>query len=977
MNVKRYSKYALLLIMLLACFTNSIYAQKQITVTGTVSDEYNAPLIGVSVKLGNATGTITDIDGNFTINATEGETVTFSYVGYSTVSEPAKAVMNIQMKEDAVMLDAVTIVGIGYGTMRKSDLTGAIASVSAKDLKKGVITSTEQMLQGKIAGLSVVQASGDPAAGTSLRLRGGTSLSASNSPLIVVDGIPGVDINTVQPTEVLSIDVLKDASAAAIYGSRGANGVIIVTTNRATDVERQSIEYNGYVAVGKAANKIDMLSADQWREYVRENNLKDAIDYGGNTDWIDELQRTAVTHSHNLFMSNSRPTSGYRASVTYQSNEGIVKKSYMDRLAGSVSAYQYALDKRLKLDMGLSATYDKYRQPDTGFYGIYNYAINQNPTLPVKDANGDYNQVSGTNTNNPVEYNENYYSKQTRYRLFGYVKAEFELLKGLKAAANASYEYNSWQDRYYEPSYAYRQNDGGIGRRQQYDNRNMQLETYLSYDTNFGADHKFNAMAGYSYLNYMGEGFGAQRQGFDTDAFTYNNLGAGFDYRMGDVWSSKTEANLVSFFGRVNYSLLGRYMLTATLRADGSSRFGDNNKWGYFPSASAAWSISDEAFMKPTASWLNNLKLRFGYGVTGNQDGIGQYKSLAILGPSGGAYYDATTGTWKNSYAPSQNANPDLKWESTTQFNIGIDFGIFNRVNGTLELYHKKTSDLLWTYPVPQPPYLYGQMLANVGDLVNKGFELSLNGNIITIKDFSWDANVTFSYNKQEITSLSNENFQNLGTPSGELHGLPGLSTTYTQMIKEGYPTGAFFGPRCQGLDENGQFIINDPEESVYLGSALPKFNLGIGMNMTYKDFDFSASGYGMFGQKILNATNMCLYVNNRLPGQNVPDDYLTSGVKSANVVYSDYWIENGSFFRLQSVTLGYTLPGTKKIGIDKVRFYLTGENLFVITGYSGLDPEVRNDELISSEALRSPGIDLLNFYPRPRTFSLGVNITF
>lgn len=977
MNVKKYSKYAVLLIMLFACFTNSIYAQKQITATGTVTDEYNTPLIGVSVMLDNATGTITDIDGKFSINATEGTLLTFSYVGYTSVKESAKQVMNIQLKEDAVMLDAVTIVGIGYGTMRKSDLTGAIASVSAKDLKKGVITSTEQMLQGKIAGLSVVQSSGDPAAGTSMRLRGGTSLSASNSPLVVVDGIPGVDINTVQPTEIISIDVLKDASAAAIYGSRGANGVIIVTTNRATDTERQSIEYNGYVAVGKAANKLDLLSADQWRAYVRENNLVDAIDYGGDTDWIGELQRTAVTHSHNLFMSNSRANSGYRASVTYQSNQGIVKKSYMDRLAGSVSAYQYGLDKRLKLDMGLSATYDKYRQPDTGYYGIYNYAINQNPTLPVKDANGKYNQVSGTNTANPVEYNENYFSQQTRYRLFGYVKAELELLKGLKAAANASYEYNSWQERFYEPSYAYRQNDGGLGRRQQYDNRNMQLETYLNYDASFGENHRFNAMAGYSYLNYTGEGFGSQRQGFDTDAFLYNNLGAGSDYRMGDVWSSKTEANLASFFGRVNYNLMGRYMLTATLRADGSSRFGDNNKWGYFPSASLAWRISDEAFMQSTTDWLNSLKLRLGYGVTGNQDGIGQYKSLAILGPQGGAYYDATTGTWKNSYAPSQNANPDLKWESTTQFNLGIDFALFNRVNGTIELYHKKTSDLLWTYPVPQPPYLYGQMLANVGDLVNKGFEISLNGSIMSTKDFTWDANLTFSYNKQEITSLSNENFQNLGTPSGELHGLPGLSTTYTQMIKEGYPTGAFFGPRCQGLDENGEFIINDPEESVYLGSAMPKFNLGLGMNLTYKDFDFSFAGYGMFGQKILNATNMCLYTANRLPGQNVPDDFLSSGVKTSKVVYSDYWIENGSFFRLQSATLGYTLPGTKKAGIEKVRFYLTGENLFVLTGYSGLDPEVRSDELISSEPLRSPGIDLVNFYPRPRTFSLGVNITF
>lgn len=971
MKLKTYSRFALLVMLLFVTFASTAYAQQQITATGTVVDEQDSPLIGVSVVTTTGTGTITDVEGKFSISTVSGERLTFSYVGYTNVVETATQNMHIVLHEDAVMLDAVTIVGIGYGTMRKSDLTGSIASVGAKDLKKGIVTSTEQMLQGKIAGLSVVQSSGDPASGASLRLRGGTSLSASNSPLIVVDGIPGVDINTVQPSEIISIDVLKDASAAAIYGSRGANGVIIVTTNRATDAESHSIEYNGYVAVGQAANKIDMLSANQWRQYVRENNIESAIDYGGNTDWIDELQRTAVTHSHNLFMNNSRANSGYRASMTYQSNQGIVKKSYMDRLAASLSSYQYGWDKRLRIDMGLSATYDKYRQPDTGFYGIYNYAVNQNPTVPVKDANGNYNQISGTNTQNPVEYNENYSSEQTRYRLLAYAKAELELLKGLKAVANVSYEYNSWQERYYEPSYAFRQNESGYGRRQQYDNRNMQLETYLNYDTSIGSNHRLNAMAGYSYLNYMGEGFGSQRSGFDTDAFLYNNLAAGSNYRMGDVWSSKTEANLVSFFGRVNYNFMSRYMFTATLRADGSSRFGDNNKWGYFPSASVAWRISDESFMYNTSSWLNNLKLRLGYGVTGNQDGIGQYKSLAILSPTGGAYYDAATNTWKNSYSPSQNANPNLKWESTAQYNIGIDFGLFNRINGTIELYYKKTSDLLWTYPVPQPPYLHGSMLANVGDLSNKGIELSLNANIISTTDLTLDANLTFSFNKQNVESLSNEEFQEQGTPAGALHGLSGLSSAYTQMVKEGYPTGAFFGPRCQGIDENGEFIINDPNESVYLGSAQPKFNMGLGMNLGYKGFDFGFAAYGMFGQKVLNATNMALYQANRLPSQNVPDGFLESGLKSSKLIYSDYWLESGSFLRLQSVTLGYTLPGTRKVGLEKVRFYLTGENLFVITGYSGMDPEV------NISGLSAPGIDLLNFYPRPRTYSLGVNITF
>lgn len=974
MKLNIFPKYLLLTFLGLWGIISYTHAQGQITVRGTVVDDNNTPLIGVSiVPQSNAeNGTITDMDGNFSLKASAGEILIFSYVGFNEVKEPAKPDMHIQLRENTVMLDAITVVGVGYGSMRKADLTGAITSVNAKDLKKGVITSTEQMLQGKVAGLSVVQSSGDPATGAAMRLRGGTSLSANNAPLIVIDGIPGVDINTVQPSDIISIDVLKDASAAAIYGSRGANGVIIVTTSRATDIESKSIEYNGYVAIGTASSKIDLLSANQWRAYVRENNIASAVDYGGNTDWIDELQRTAITHSHNLFMSNTKSDSGYRASLTYQENEGIVKKTYMDRLAGSISAFQYGLNKKLKIDVGLNATYDKYRQADTGFYGIYNYAINQNPTLPIKDNNGDYNQVSGTNTANPVEYNENYFSENTRHRLLGYGKIELEIIKGLKGIVNGSYEYNSWQERYYEPSYAFRQNDGGYGRRQIYDNKNFQLESYLTYDTSFSEDHKLNVMGGYSYLNYIGEGFGSQRRGFDTDAFEYNNLGAGSDYRIGDVWSSKTEANLVSFFGRANYNFMSRYMLTATLRADGSSRFGANNKWGYFPSLSAAWRLSDEPFMASSIpTWLNNLKLRVGYGVTGNQDGVGQYKSLAILGPNGGAYYDATTGTWKNSYAPSQNANPDLKWESTAQYNIGIDFSLFNRVNGTIELYHKKTSDLLWTYPVPQPPYLYGQMLANVGDLSNKGFEISLNANILSIKDFSWDANVSFSYNKQKIESLSNENFQDLGTPAGSLHGLSGVSNLNTQQVKAGYPTGAFFGPRCLGYDKDGNFVLANDGEYEYLGSAQPKYNLGFGMSVNYRHFDFGFSAYGMFGQKVLNATDMSLFVSNRLPAQNVPDDYLTSGLKTADVVYSDYWVENGSFLRLQSVTLGYTLPVDKKIGLNKVRFYLTGENLFVLTGYTGLDPEV------STSGLDNPGIDMLNFYPRPRTFSLGVNITF
>ena len=953
--------------------TAMVASAQNITLKGTVCDSNGEPVIGASIieKSKPNNGTVSDLDGKFTLQVAKGATLTISYIGFETQEVKAKDQLQVVLKESAIMLQEATIVGVGYGTMRKSDLTGAITSISSKDLKKGLVTSTEQLLQGKVAGLSVTQASSDPTTGSALRLRGGTSLSASNSPLIVVDGIPGVDINTVQPSEIVSMDVLKDASAAAIYGSRGANGVIIVTTNRASDTEVSKMSYSGWVSVGKAAKNVDMLSADQWRDYVRKNEILDAVDYGANTDWIKELEQTAISHAHNFNISNSRKKNGYRAAASYQANEGIVKHNYMNRLAGSLSAYQYGLNGKLKMDLGVNMTYDKYRAPDYGFYGIFNYALNQNPTVPVKDEYGNYTRMGGTNMQNPVEYNDNYYSEQTRHRLLAFGKVDLEIIKGLNAVANLSYEYGSWQNRYYQPSYAANNSVGGTGRRQLADNENWQLETYLSYGKTFVKLHKFNAMAGYSYSKYVYEGFGASRSGFDTDSFLYNNLGAGVDYRKDDVYSNKGEARLASFFGRVNYSYDGKYMFTATLRADGSSRFGDNHKWGYFPSAAASWRISEESFLKGTRKWLDNLKLRFGYGVTGNQDGIGEYKSLALLGAGGGGYYDGATGTWKASYSPSQNANPDLKWESTAQYNIGIDFGVLSRIRGTIDLYYKKTSDLLWNYPVSQPPYLYSSMLANVGTLVNKGVEFTLNADVLKLKDFNWTADLTFSYNHQEITSLSNDTFQDVGTPAGPLHGISGLSNAYTQIVKEGYPTGAFFGPHCRGIDENGEYVIDDPDEKAYLGSAQPKFNLGFSTNATWKWFDLSVAAYGMFGQKILNATNMQLFTDTRMPNMNIPDKFAKQGIKPDKITYSDYWIEDGSFLRLQSITLGFTIPGTKKWGLETLRVYGTIDNVCTITGYSGLDPE------ISTSGLDNPGIDLCNVYPRTRSFIFGVNVSF
>lgn len=945
--------------------------------SGTVVDANEEPLIGATVKVvGTQAGVVTDVDGRFSVECTHGATLDISYVGYISQQVRAAQDVRVVLREDARTLDETVVVGVGYGTMRKSDLTGAIASVQAKDMKQGVITSTEQMLQGKVAGLSIVQSSGAPEAGASIRLRGGTSLSASNGPLVVVDGVPGVDINSVQPSEIVSMDILKDASAAAIYGSRGANGVIIVTTNRqGTDQEQNYLQYNAYVALAGVARNLDLLSANQWRGYVRERGLSSALDYGADTNWQEELERTAISHSHNILFGSSKKGHGYRASVTYQNNQGVIRRNSMNRIAGSLTAYQTAWQGRLRLDEGINANFDSWHPVDTR---IFERMTNLQPTFPVYNEDGSFAQLNGTNTENPIELNTNRTDDQKRHRFLGYAKAELDLFEGLTATVNTSYEYNSTKGGLYKPTYARMegQSEKGWGQRSYADYVNKQIELYLTYDKALTESHHLNLMAGYSYLDNTYEGFGSTRSGFDSDAFGYHNLAAGTDFRQGDVYSYKGDAKLISFFGRANYNLLDRYMITATLRHDGSSRFGSNHKWGTFPSVSLAWRISNEQWMKGTEHWLDNLKLRLGYGITGNQNGIGEYKSISILSPAGAAYYDAASGSWKNSYTQTQNTNPDLKWEQTAQWNLGIDFAVLGRLHGTLELYHKKTSDLLWTYPVPQPPYLVGTMLANVGDLINKGVELTLGASIIRSKDWNLDANLSFSYNHQEITKLSNDQYQAVGLQAGSLHNLRGMSNVYSQVIREGYPAGAFWGPHCQGIDADGKYLLEkDAEGKIiegYLGSAQPKYNLGLSINAAYRDFDLGVAAYGMFGQKILNASRMAMYDPTRFPSQNVPDDFMASGITD-NPTFSDYFIEDGSFFRLQSVTLGYTLRHPDKLGLSRMRFYITAENLFCLTGYEGLDPEVA----VPDNVLNSPGIDFFNSYPRPRTFSVGVNVSF
>jgi TonB-dependent starch-binding outer membrane protein SusC len=974
MNKNRYLQKIIIIqaMMLFICmlFLNvNSFAQKaaSIKISGVIVDKAENPLPGATVIVtGTTTGVISDIDGKFQISCPKGSTLTISFVGYKNSSVVAsEEEVKVVLEENYVTLGETVVVGIGYGTMRKSDLTGAIASVGTEEMKKGIITSSEQLLQGKVAGLTVIQGSGDPASGASLRLRGGTSLTASNGPLIVVDGIAGVDINTVNPSEIVSMDVLKDASAAAIYGSRGANGVIIVTTNRAN--KGKIMQYQGYVAVGSVLKNLDMLSANQWRQYVRDNKVTSAVDYGGDTDWQKELEQTAISHSHAIMFSNSNDKSGFRVSANYLNNEGIIKRTGLDRLGASISGYQYGLNNKLKLEVGLNTNFDKWH-PLNGL--IYERMLNLSPVIPVYNPDGSFTKIGGTKYDNPVEINTNRTADNTKHRLLGYGKIELEIIKGLKAYANGSYEYNSTQSRLYVPSYAVMgATDKGFGQRTLGDYTTKQLEAYLTYDKQLNSENKINIMAGYSYMDNTYEGYGAQRKGFDTDLFLYNNLAAGIDYSASDVYSYKGQAKLISFYGRVNYNLLNKYMFTGTLRRDGSSRFGTNNKWGLFPSASIAWRVSDEPFMQSAKGWLDNLKFRAGYGMTGNQDGIGEYKSLDILGTGSATYYDGNTQTWKQSYGPIQNSNPELKWESTSQFNVGIDFSLIGKINGTLEVYQKKTTDLLYTYAVPQPPYLVGTMLANVGDLSNKGIELSLNANLIHTSDFNWDINLTLAKNIQKVDRLSNQTYECDSINSGSLHGLTGMSGKFSQVIKQGYAVGTFVGPICTGIDSLGKFILEDNGASKVIGDVQPKISFGFGTSLSYKNIDLEISTYGMLGQKVLNCTAMELSNPKRLPTNNTSDLIYKAGITSP-MTYSSYWVEDASFLRIQSISLGYSFSA-KNIGFEKIRVYVTGENLFVFTNYTGVDPEVTID------GLNTPGMDWFNAYPRPRTFLFGLNVSF
>ena len=950
--------------------------QKQ-KITGIITDaETKDPLIGVTVSSINAKGlkyaTVTDINGKFSLDLADRDaTLIITYIGYEKqeMKLGASNSLNIELRSQSTKLDEVIV--IGYGTQRKREISGSVTSLNAKEFNKGLTSNAADLLQGKVAGLVITKSSGDVTSDATVRLRGTSSLTGSSSPFVVIDGVPGGDLNSVAPQDIESISVLKDASSAAIYGSRSASGVILITTKKGS-ASNTRINYESYVAVDMVTNKPKMLNGDEWRKYAKDNN-KDitGMDLGANTDWFGEILRTGVTQNHNLSISGGAADHNYMASVAYLDRQGVVKGNDMNRMNARFSFNQRAINDKLLISFTGNAVIGENSPTDPQNFIL---AYNTIPVVPVKLADGTWYDSKDFDQGNPVRNIELNRRKNKSNQFYGNFKGDYELIKGLNVTASAFKERKTNDWGLYNNSTTERgRNDQGYAQKESRLWDRSLFEFTARYQKSINGMHNIGALAGYSWEESNYELQGAQNRQFGTDLLGYDNLQAGENILSGDVYSQRNMSRLVSFFGRATYNYNEKYVLAATIRRDGSSKFGINNKWGVFPSASAAWNISKENFLSHIRA-INDLKVRVGYGITGNQDGLGPYNSLNLYGRSSEYYND---GKWYSAYGVTQNANPNLRWEKTAMFNIGLDFSVLNnRLSGTVEWYNKKTSDLLYTYKVPVPPYQFNTLLANVGDMQNKGIELMVNIVPIQVKDLQWTISLNAAHNDNLVTRLSNDEFTTDRIKSGTAW-IRGGSNTTTHILEEGKPFGTFFGYNCEGLDAKGKYIFTDinkdgkidDKDQTYIGSAQPKLTYGINNSFNYKNWDLSFFFRGVYGNKVLNYSRMSFATTQWLMGANILKEGLTNGLKDSPV-YSNYYIEDGSFLRLENMTLGYNFKTKNATWMKNLRLYVVGQNLLLLTKYKGLDPEVNMGGF-------EPGVESRDYYPKSRTFMMGVNISF
>lgn len=960
-----------------------------ITVSGVVKDAKGDPIPGVSVQVKDAQkGVTTDAKGTFIIEVNDGETIlVFSATGYAPqeVKVGSQTVINITLQTRSSSLDEVVVVG--YGKQKKGEVTGAVASVKQEDFTKGFARDAGQLIQGKVAGVAVVTASGDPNATTQISLRGNSTIMASTEPLILIDGIPGA-LNTVAPEDIESIDVLKDGSAAAIYGTRGTNGVVLITTRKKGN-RPATVSYEGQVNVQTIARKMNFLDAEGYRKAIQEGVFPASFDKGTATDWLDVISRNPVSHTHNISIQGGNAQTNYVASLNLRQWQGFFKRSENKQLIGRADINHTMLDGKLKFNLNVIGRNRNYFAAPNYAY-IYRQALIRNPTDSVynyrgywrEDPNG-YNydnplrpieEVDGETTVNEMRYNANIVYTPIRHLNVKLLLSSVKLTSLTGYAENNDHRASETQRR---TGYASRGTD--------YFRDNL-MEFTTDY-TRLIDQHKITLLGGYSYQDVTSEGFGASNSNFPTDLYSYNRLQSGDALLLQNnsvgMSSYKNNYKLIGFFSRLNYVFDEKYMLAVSLRHEGSSKFGANYKWGNFPAASLGWMISRESFMTH-ADFINNLKLRAGFGITGTVP-TDPYMSLISMNYNSSSRF-LYNGQWIQPIEPVRNPNPDLRWEKKTEYNIGVDFAVWdNRISGSIDFYQRQTRDMLYNFPVPVPPNLNGTTMANAGEMKNRGVEVLLNTDVIRSKDFEFRSNITWSYNKNTLVSISSDARFKLANDYFDAGHTGEPIQLTTHRIKVGQPIGNFFGYKSVDIDENGKWIIlgkdGKPkpigdaknEDKMILGNGVPKHTAGWNLSFRYKRIDLAVNMRGAFGYQILNFQRM-YYENPTVKEYNMLESALDKVYGKARLssplAYVSHYIEDGDHWKIDNVTLGYNFSTSGLKYLKNLRVYAAGLNLATITGYKGIDPEVSRLGL-------DPGNDSRDKYPTMRTFTLGVNMTF
>jgi len=991
------------MLFLFVAFIPSVSAQQNVQIRGKITDATTGEeIIGANIiQEGTTNGTITGIDGSFTLNATANSTLRFSSIGYITqtmaVPPGPNAQLNIRLIEDTQLLDEVVVVG--YGTQKKSEITASVSSLSEENFNvTAAATSALELAQGRIPGL-IIQTSGDPRQAVNIGIRGNSSMRGSNQPLTVIDGVPGGDLSLIPPEDITNISVLKDASAAAIYGTRGANGVILITTKRGGSTPgelRSTFEYSGTLSHSYIYKQPRMLTGEEYRNYMQAGGYNSTMlhDYGDNTNWQDLLtNNNNVSQTHNLSIRGGTQKSNYRASVFLRQFDPIMIESNQQNWGTRATINHLGLNDRLDIQFNLNASFMERNM--VGRQDEWEQAAQRNPTEPAKDENGKWLEDAAFNSSNPLARYSTMEDTRNRVTLLLASTATLTIMEGLKARLLTSWaQYNDTRNQYYQlESKTSVDSYGGGGYARKWSDKDVKqvMEFTVDYSKIFNDIHSVNVIAGHSYEYQVREQFDAWNTGFLSDSYKYNNLGLGTGNALAgtsrsNISSDKRDNKLASFFGRINYGLLDKYLVSVTLRYDGSSRFGANYRWGTFPAVSAGWVLSKEEFMK-NITFLNNLKLRFGYGITGNMPddsdvGIsGNYLYMTTLGTRTSGHLYPIGNTWYSTLGPARNPNPNLKWEEKREFNFGIDFTVYkNRLSGTIDIYKRNTVDIINDYTAQMPPYVLSTIYTNVGTMSNRGVEIGLNYKAINNRDFKWEIAGTFVFQKNILESFSNDVYK---ASYREWQGLPSPGALGNVFrTEEGQATGGFYAKRFAGFDDNGKWLFynrnNDvvplsemvPADLTIVGNGTPKFHASLNNTFRYKQFDMTIFLRGKFGYQILNTKEM--YFGNR---NWFPNNVLKTATTKHNQLqdapqYCDYYLESGSFVKIDNMSFGYNFPLKSRKWLSNARIYATWQNAATFTKYSGTTPDLRDSGF-------TPGYDARGFVPAISTLLFGVNLGF